>query len=79
LFNTIESCHNLKTLTTIGIKYYIIQFNSSPFECKIMLHYEKLCPRQLDYPTTKVPKQLIYNYTIVSPWKYGELINKMSH
>jgi hypothetical protein len=79
LFNTIESCHNLKTLTTIGIKYCVIQLNSSPIECKIVLHYEKSCPRQLEYLTTKVQKQLMYNYTIIVLWKYGELINKMPH
>jgi hypothetical protein len=40
-------------------------------------HYEKLCPRQLDYHT-KAPKQLIYNYIAITLWKYDKLINKMS-
>jgi hypothetical protein len=41
-------------------------------------HYEKLCPQQLDYPTTKAPKQLIYNYISIVPWKYDKLTNKIS-
>jgi hypothetical protein len=41
-------------------------------------HYDKLCPRQLDYPTTRVPKQQIYNHIAIVPWKYNKLINKMS-
>ncbi len=35
-------------------------------------HYEKLCPQQLDYPTTRAPKQLIYNYIATVPWKYDK-------
>jgi len=42
-------------------------------------HYEKLCPRQLDYFTTKVPKQLIYKCITTIPWEYNKLINKMPH
>ncbi len=42
-------------------------------------HYEKLCLRQLDCPTTRAPKQLIYNYIATIPWKYNKLINKMPH
>jgi hypothetical protein len=41
-------------------------------------HYENLCMWQLNYPTTKAPKQLIYNYIAIVPWKYNKLINKMS-
>jgi hypothetical protein len=33
-------------------------------------HYEKLCPLQVDYPTIRTPKQLIYNYIAIVPWKY---------
>jgi hypothetical protein len=40
-------------------------------------HYEKLCLRQLNYPTTKAPKKLIYNYIAIVPWNYDKLINKM--
>ncbi len=40
-------------------------------------HYEKLCPQQLDYPTTIAPEQLIYNCITTIPWKYDKLINKM--
>jgi hypothetical protein len=43
------------------------------------VHYEKLCPRQLNYLTTRAPKQLIYNCITIVPWKYNKLINKMSH
>jgi hypothetical protein len=32
---------------------------------------------QLDYHTTKVPKQLIYNCIVTIPWKYDKLIYKM--
>jgi hypothetical protein len=46
---------------------------------KLGVHYEKLCPRQLDYLTTRAPKQLIYNYITIVPWKYDKLINKMPH
>jgi hypothetical protein len=28
---------------------------------------------------TKAPNQLIYNYITTRAWKYGQLINKMSH
>jgi hypothetical protein len=34
---------------------------------------------QLNYFSTKAPKQIIYNYAIIIPWKFGELLNKMSH
>ncbi len=46
---------------------------------KLGVHYEKLCPRQLDYLTTRASKQLIYNYITIVPWKYDKLINKMPH
>jgi hypothetical protein len=36
---------------------------------QIFIHYEKLCPQHLDYLTTKVPKQLIYNCIAIVPWK----------
>jgi hypothetical protein len=36
------------------------------------LQYEKLCLWQLDYPTTKAPKQLIYNCIANIPWKYDK-------
>jgi hypothetical protein len=36
-----------------------------------------LCLQQLDYPTTRVPKQLIHNYITTIPWKYDKLINKI--
>jgi hypothetical protein len=42
-------------------------------------NYEKLCMWQLNYLTTKVPKQLIYNCITTVPWKYDKLINKMPH
>jgi hypothetical protein len=42
-------------------------------------HYEIFCLRQLDYLTTKVPKQLICNCIAIVPWKYDKLINKMPH
>jgi hypothetical protein len=35
-------------------------------------HYEKLCPRQLDYPTSRTPKQLIHNCIATVPWKYDK-------
>jgi len=31
------------------------------------------------HPTTRAPKQLIYNYITTKTWKYVQLINKMSH
>ncbi len=39
----------------------------------------KLCPQQLNYLTTRVPKQLIYNCITIVPWKYDKLINKIPH
>jgi hypothetical protein len=42
-------------------------------------HYEKLCSEQLDYPTIRASKQLIYNCITTIPWKYNKLINKMPH
>jgi len=44
----------------------------------IYMHYEKLCMSQPCRPTTRAPKQLIYNYITIIPWKYEELIKKMS-
>jgi hypothetical protein len=41
-------------------------------------HYEKSCPKQIDFPITKVAKKLIYNYVTIVLWKYGVLINTMS-
>jgi hypothetical protein len=32
---------------------------------------------QLDSLATRTPKQLIYNYATIAPWKYESLINKM--
>jgi hypothetical protein len=40
------------------------------------LSYEKLCPWQQDYPTTRAPKQLIYKCIAIVSWKYDKLINK---
>jgi hypothetical protein len=58
---------------TIGVVREFLQIPTS-----IRSHYEKLCPWQLDYLTTKVPKQLICNCIATVPWKYDKLINKMS-
>ncbi len=33
--------------------------------------------QQLNYPTTRAPKQLIYNCITIVPWKYNKLIKKM--
>ncbi len=33
------------------------------------IHFEKLCPRQLNYPTTRAPKQLIWNCITIIQWK----------
>jgi len=41
-------------------------------------HYEKSCPQQLNYHATRGPKQLIYNYFTIIPWKYKELIIKIA-
>jgi hypothetical protein len=35
----------------------------------IGIDYEKLCPPQPHYLITRVPKQLIYNYITIVPWK----------
>jgi hypothetical protein len=39
-----------------------------------MIHYEKLCSLQPHCPTTKAPKQVIYNYIATIPWKYEKLV-----
>jgi hypothetical protein len=33
-------------------------------------HYEKSCPKQIDFLLTKVAKHLIYNYVTIVLWKY---------
>jgi hypothetical protein len=43
------------------------------------VHYEKSCPQQLDCPIIRAPKQLIYNNVTNLPWKYMDLVNKLSH
>jgi hypothetical protein len=45
--------------------------------CPQELHYEKLCLLQPCCLATKVPKQLIYNYTTTIPWKYKEPIKEI--
>ncbi len=41
---------------------------------QITLTLWEIGPQQLDYCTTRVPKQLIYNYIATIPWKYDKLI-----
>jgi hypothetical protein len=48
------------------------------FKC-FLWHYEKSFSSKPHYPTTKAPKQLIYNYSTTRAWKYGQLINKIPH
>jgi hypothetical protein len=44
---------------------------------RIDVHYKKSCPSEPHCFAIRVPKQLIYNYTIIKAWKYRQLINKM--
>jgi hypothetical protein len=69
-------------LHVVGLNLIISQqgFNKKTFNPSFLLpyhgcHYEKSCPQQLNYLAIKAPKQLIYNYVIIIPCKYGE-INK---
>ncbi len=40
-------------------------------------HYEKLCPRRLDWHATRLSQKLLCNYGTTTIWKYDELIIKM--
>jgi hypothetical protein len=60
----------------LEVSLLLLEVTSEPL---VLTHYEKLCPQQLNYPTTRAPKQLIYNYIVTIPWKYDKLINKMPH
>ncbi len=42
-------------------------------------HYEKVCLLEPHCLATITPKQLVYKYTTTITWKYGQLINRMSH
>lgn len=42
-------------------------------------HYEKLCLLEPHCFATITPKQLVYKYTTTRTWKYGQLVNNMSH
>jgi hypothetical protein len=53
------------------MKYWIL----STFK----LHYEKSYLPKPHCLAIKAWKQLIYNYITTRAWKYGQLINKMSH
>ncbi len=61
---------------TNSLKQHYQDINHDP-NLQVSHHYEKLCPRQLNYLTTRVPKQLIYNCIATVPWKYDKLINTM--
>jgi len=62
---TIQTSHNR---TELNVKKFMF-----------FIHFEKSCLVEPHYLATKVPKQLIYNYTIIKAWKYKQLINKMPH
>jgi len=55
---------------TLGKGIFI--FGAIPFLSWQMKHYEKLCLRQLDCPTTKAPNHLTYNCIATIPWKYDK-------
>jgi hypothetical protein len=40
-------------------------------------HYEKSCLFEPHCLVIRVPKQLLYNYTTIKTWKYGQLRSKM--
>jgi hypothetical protein len=62
---------------TLGLHYIQNQkstwlFTLKPYD-KPKGHYEKLCPQQLNYPISRIPKQLI---TIAMQLSYRNMTNQ---